>query len=75
MNKSKPCDYELVGFIHNYNAFVARLSELLNINISSEAHARKGLKEDVGQDQLEYAYDFLQEEISVYEKYRDYWDK
>jgi len=69
-----PEDFELVGFTEYYDVFVSSMSSLLNFNISSDIHLRKGSKDPISQDDYFILEEILKEEMDLYYDYLNKWN-
>jgi hypothetical protein len=73
LGDKSPDEFLLVGFTESYDAFLHKLSELLNIKLSSDIQLRQGIKGNISDIELDQARSILQQDIKKYEAFYQYW--
>ncbi|MEM9776406.1 MAG: hypothetical protein AAF902_17650, partial [Chloroflexota bacterium] len=73
LNNFQPSDFQLVGFTDHYDQFLLKLRDLLEIEVDTSMHARKGTKQAITPKQERQLQRILKDSVEYYEDFRRYW--
>ena len=73
LNDFNPSDFRLIGFFDEYELFLSKLSDLLNISLRSDTHERKGVKERIEPEVIRKAALLMKSELELYHDFRRFW--